>query len=752
MKKSFSAKNIFLKIFLPICAATFFSACDLFQETPKNFLEDYASVASVESYTLSASAVSQGAWQNIDSNADFTINYFVDNPGNHRLRAVIESPNSFLSDFVFPENNGLLQSWIEETTDEDGNVTRTSHTETDKNFLKSTFSIKIPQASLTGIDGDISQFDISPTVVLYRADFGEEERIQSSHTIHLRCNTPPAAIEGAVGQMIETGDVQKLVLAIKLPAFKSDDKYLTISENGRTHVFNAHFSNGDPSTDGWTISSVAPSGMEKTGAGKEPPAGANCFITTDINIKNRAPFGITLTLTDEGGLSSSLTFTSHGQQLSPPEPASVNTKLDQSESDGMATYILNAESGATIHYTVKKQGDTENYSEGSGASPLAIKLPAGTFDISAHATKPGFVDSEEFKKTVTVNSIVFFVSANGSDTSGDGSKSKPFASIAKAAVSFDPPPSNPEDAKIFLLTDLEITGNGKTYGFAFLQGCKGGNKGSRVTISFNLTTPNTSAFAVTGSVKMQDLNITQSNSSTSIASGILVETGTTLALKNVSISGMKTTNGAVEVNGILNILGGVKITGNTSAADSGKPLNLKLLTGKTITVQSGSLEGTQIGVSTQEKPTGNNSVIITSGYNVAGYEKSHLNSFTSDEGFELKVKSGEAALSASGGTITIVPPEEIKFSLDANSGDGSAITISATGDGTSLVIADFTTFVADIYLGSVPTGKKVNFKSSNPFKFEPSWNLDSGDYVIKITAIYGGKEFSDELTYNYTKP
>ena len=455
MKKVFSAKNIFLKIFC-ICASAFFPACDLFQESPKDFLEDYASIATVAKYEFSGEAILQGAYLNVGSDKDFKITYFVDNPGNHRLRAAIEFPNGLIlsdNDFDFPENAGLLRSWIEETIDGDGNVTRTTRTENETNFLKSMFSIKIPQASLAGIDGKVSQFNISPTVTLYRAEFGEELRTQSLHTIPLRCNSPPAPIEGAVGQMIVTGDVQKLVLAIKLPAsLKDDDKYLTVSENGQTHRFERPANATDfagATSSGWTIFSTEPQGMEATYDGGKTAAsiGANCFITTDIDIKGRAPFGITLTLTDEGDLSSSHTFTSHGQKCLPPTSPSTSP-LAQSESDGMATYTLNADTGATIHYTVKKQGSAENYSGGSGVSPLAIKLPAGTFDISAYATKPGFADSNVFKAdNITVTQSICFVSASGSDTSGDGSKSKPFATIAHAATSLNslvPPPSAPK--------------------------------------------------------------------------------------------------------------------------------------------------------------------------------------------------------------------------------------------------------------------------------------------------------------------
>ena len=715
-------------------------------------------------YEFSGEAILQGAYLNVGSDKDFKITYFVDNPGNHRLRAAIEFPNGLIlsdNDFDFPENAGLLRSWIEETIDEDGNPQQVTRTESGTDFLRSTFSIKIPQAFLEDIDGDVSQFNISPTVTLYRADFGEEKRMQSFHTIPLRCNSPPAPIEGAVGQMIVTGDVQKLVLAIKLPALKTDDKYLTVSENGRTHVFDAHFYDGEASSDGlWTISSTAPQGMEATydGGKTATSIGANCFITTNIDIKNLAPFGITLTLTDEGGLSSSLPFTSHGQKCLPPTSPSTSP-LSQSESDGMATYTLNAESGATIHYTVKKQGSV--YSGGSGVSPLAIKLPAGIFEISAYATKPGFADSNVFTDSnITVTPSVFFVSASGNDTSGDGSKSKPFATITHAATSLNslvPPPIGTE-TKIFLLSDLAITdnhtitlspANGTTLN---LRGCKDGSAGSRVTVSFKFSQGNiSSAFAIEGAVKMQDLTIKQTQDSTVINDGIAIHAGGTLSLKNVSVTEMKTRIGAVNLEGNnLNILGGVKIFGNTEE-NSTTPLNLYLPAGKTISLQQGSLEGTQIGVSTQADPAAA-PVPITSGYSAAGYRNAQLSSyFTSDAGFALKLESGEAALAASGGSIGIVAPKEITFSLNATSGNGSGITISVFGDGNPIDFADFTTCVGNIYLGSVSTGKHVDLKSNNTFSFDSKWNLDDGTYFINITGIYGGTEFSGVLTYEYKK-
>lgn len=770
MKKVFSAKNIFLKIFC-ICASAFFPACDLFQESPKDFLEDYASIATVASANIDVATISHNGWLNVGSDDDITITYIVDNPGNHRLRAAIEFPTPNVKDVAkidFPENAGLLRSWTEETIDENGNPQQVTRTESGTDFLLSTFSIKIPQASLAGIDGKVSQFNISPTVTLYRADFGEELRTQSFHTIHLRCNSPPAPIEGAVGQMIVTDDSQILVLAIKLPALKTDYndyKYLTVSENGRTHVFNAHFTNGDASSDGlWTIYSseqaVGGTLSPTYDGGKTATSiGANCFITTDIDIKGRAPFEITLTLTDEGGLSSSpCTFNSHGQKCLPPTSPSTSP-LTQSESDGMATYTLNAETGATIHYTVKKQGSAENYSGVSGVSPLTIKLPAGTFDISAHATKPDFVDSDVFTNSITVTPSVFFVSASGSDTSGDGSKSKPFATITHAATSLNslvPPPIAPENAKIFLLSDLEITdnhtitlspANGTTLN---LRGCKDGNAGSRVTVSFKFSQGNiSSAFVIQGAVQMQDLTIKQTQDSTVINDGIAIRSGNSLSLKNVSVTGMKTKIGAVNLEGNnLTILGGVKIFGNTEE-NSTTPLNLYLPTGKTISLKQGSLEGTQIGVSTQADPAAA-PVPITSGYSAAGYRNAQLSSyFTSDAGFALKLESGEAALAASGGSIGIVAPKEITFSLNATSGDGSAITVSAFGDGTLINdMTKFTTFTAEIYLGSVSTGNRVDLKSNNTFSFDSKWNLDDGKkYTIKITAIYGGTEFSGELEY-----
>ena len=304
------------------------------------------------------------------------------------------------------------------------------------------------------------------------------------------------------------------------------------------------------------------------------------------------------------------------------------------------------------------------------------------------------------------------------------------------------------------MSDLEITdnhtitlspANGTTLN---LRGCKDGSAGSRVTVSFKFSQGNiSSAFVIQGAVQMQDLTIKQTQDSTVINDGIAIRNGSTLSLKNVSVTEMKTRIGAVNLEGNrLSILGGVNITGNTTA--DGAPKNVYLPAGKTLPVQQGSLEGTQIGVSTAADPAAA-PVPITSGYSAAGYRNAQLSSyFTSDAGFALKLESGEAALAASGGSIGIVTPKEITFSLDATSGDGSAITVSAFADGDPLDFAGFTTFAGEVWSGVT----QLKRFSTNKFSFDSKWNLDDETTcTIKITAIYGGTAFNGDLTYVYTK-
>lgn len=778
MKNRIRQKINFIKIFLPICAAALLSACDLFQETPKDFLEDYGNIANVAKTEFSTEVVPQGAWHNIGSSGDVTINYIIENPGDHRLRAEVTFPNEIaLSEvsIVFPENDGLLRSWTEVVDDGAGSTTRT---ENETNFLTSTFSITFPQSLLDTIDGNISQFDISPTVMLYRTDFGAEERPQSSHTIRLLCNTPPEKISNAVGEKIVADENETLVLAIELPALKMDDKSLTVEENGRKHVFDLPISDGAKSSDGlWTISSAAPAGIEAATYDEDGKPimldSADCYITTDIDIKELAPFNIALTLTDEGGLTSQYSFTSHGRKLDAPYPTSAAT-LEQDESDGMAAYTLQATDGATIHYTVTQTSPVGGaYSDsGSGESSLEIKLPAGTFTIEAHAEKEGFVKSDDFTESVTVNPSVFFVRAEGDDASGNGSKSVPFATIKKAVDSFMSFALAPTSAKIFILDDIYI-GDGDAVSITgmnlTLRGCKDGNVGSRVTISCALTSG--SLFDIGGSASMLDLDISQTTDSIASggvdkaisvsnggtlnmenvsisgmkvsSSGILVESGGTLNLKNVSINGNTTSGGALRLEGDLNILGDVKITGNTAA--SGGSLNLYLPDGKTLAINSGSLSGTQIGISTRTDPTQVAPVIITSGH-YGGSDT--LGAYISDKDYALKLNaSNEVQLTLSGGsgTITPNPPATLTFSLSiANMSDGIEFTISAS-DGANAIAASDIIWALEIYQGSVSTGIRSN---SNIIKIPSSYS--AGTYVIKINARYSGQPYSDELNYKKT--
>ena len=753
MKNRISQKINFIKIFLPICAVALLSACDLLEESPKDFLEDYGSVAGVAKTEFSGETVSQGQWQNIGSSDDVTIKYSIENPGNHRLHAAVTFPDRVAPyvNIVFPENDDLLQA-----------------TETGTNFLRTTFNITFLQSFLAGIDGDVSKFDISPTVLLYRADFGAEERPQSSHTIRLQCNTPPEEISNAMGEkIVEADGSEKLVLVIELPALKMDDKYLTVEENGRKHVFDLPISDGAKSSDGlWTISSAAPAGIEAATYDENgkpiTPADRgwipNCYIITDIDIKELAPFDIALTLTDEGGLISRHSFTSHGRKLDMPYPTSATT-LEQDESDGMAAFTLQATDGATIHYTVTQTSPVGGaYSDlGSGTTPLEIKLPAGTFTIEAHAEKEGFARSDDFTESVTVNPSVFFVRAEGDDASGNGSKSAPFATIKKAVDSFMSFTPAPTSAKIFILSDLTISdATDKTIinlsgTDLLLQGCDDGNAGSRVTVSCAFS--NAEMFVInSGNVTMQDLVITQTSSS--ITQGILVDNGAHLGLKNVSISGMKTTTGAVNVHGKLNILGGVQITGNTNST-SGGALNLWLPSRRIINVTKGSLSGTSIGVSTETAPTQSAPVIITSGYG-SNYGVDIPSTFTSDKGYAFNVNAGEVELVASGGTIIVPPIQSIQFSFDRTnikieeSGNGSAITIYAfDGNGDPIDVANFTNWSWQLYQGSVFAGKKGESNKIENILSDSKFPSNT-TYVIKVTATYGGIQYSGDLHYKKT--
>ena len=729
-----------------------FSACNLLQETPGSFLEDYGSIATVANVDIrGGTQTQQGGWLNVGSDGDLTITYTIDNPGNHRLRAIVlPLPIDFTPDF--PENDDLLQTWIEKVPQGDGTVQDDPHTEDGEDFLKSTFKLKILGSDLDTIDGKSALCNISPTVILYRADFGEEERVQSRHTIALRCNTPPQAVEDAVGQKIPD---ETLVLAIKLPTLKDDDKYLIVSALGQTHTFSLPIYNGD-SSGGWMISSTAPTGMGKTwDGGPSAPAGANCYITTNINIKNRAAFAVHFTLQDELGLTSR-TYTlnpSHGAQLSPPyhttpgADASSITLTQDEESDGMATYILRADAG-TIHYTVSKKSGGE-YKSGSGASPLAIKLPAGEFSVSAVAKAAGFEDSEAFTQDITVTPNIFFVSASGSDASGDGSKSNPFATITKAQDSFGTLASG-STAKIFILNNLAINSPVTLSKNLLLQGAAGGTKGSRVTLTASLASSGT-AFAINGNVEMNAITLSQA-SSTPIASGINIASAGSLSLGNVTVTGMNTTSGAVVVEGTLTLKapGNVKITGNTS---SGKAKNVCLPTGKTINIMAGSLTGSQIGVFTEEKPDDTKMITITTGYGTAGYKITDLKTQLQGDEYEPIVYSGEVALTINGGgDIDVSPNMNIVFSFSStdstkgtDSGDGTNIQIYAFGDGNLLNISDFTTLTARITYYTGHYIKGVNLMNENPFSLGVN---DAGKYTISIEGPYkNGQSVSDEIYY-----
>ena len=315
----------------------------------------------------------------------------------------------------------------------------------------------------------------------------------------------------------------------------------------------------------------------------------------------------------------------------------------------------------------------------------------------------------------------------GSDTTGNGSKANPYATIQEAAKHFGdktPPVGGTADEpifenKIYVLTDM-------TYGAGLgsdvpcyyeIVGCNGGTLGSNVTFTFD--TPGDSGLYVAygQKIKLTHIDITQSSATANNYAAILVENSSTngvgelwmedcsiknmyakscsaiaaqgdVHLKNVEISDNKTvpptgvTSFGPAINsttGTVSVLGKVVVQNNTVELDDGaggyvyKEQNVWIgdnpyptpAVFHPIAVAGPLADGSKIGVTTYDP----SATVFTSGYTSAGNTAAPKTYFTSDAGMAVALTT-----SAPVGEAVLAVPTDLYVSGSSESPAGSDVT------------------------------------------------------------------------------
>ncbi len=799
-------KKIVFSVFASACVFS----CKNFESDLGSFFESYGNVASVKSVTYSRPLYTGDGSYAIDSDSDFTVSYIIDNPGKFPLIV----------------------------------ATNSSHIKLESNYLitRSYTAAELAALELGGgkITTSFSLIGIAPN--------GKYIPQSSYYGPDILCNSPPPAINNAMGQMQNdpaSSINERLVVCVQLPLLKGalDWKSFVVTDKRTETVHSYDFAKIDGSrtnaiqngteSNGWTIYNSAnpPSMMWPTYSGGPTFSwmtgeGAVYYIVTDVNnLSSVEPFQIALTLKDDSGLTNPIEIPSHAVKLAPPtcniNVASVSNTLDQAYVEFIIHAPANA-SDATLHYAIadssgnpvadtsgsatehvgdatfrlypKINGVPETYTisqayatktgwmdsddaaatfggggtisvtgvqlsaptcnlvdgqtypqetelvitspeaadvgwiyninggafiAGSAPSPASIRLEeAGAYAFAYYTQKDYYEKSANVNLSFDVSLTALYVASYGLDTNA-GTKAYPFGTIQHAIDTFaaGSSPSSPDNS-VYILDDMTSI-NGLTSmgsGYVNIVGCNGGESG----------VPGTPVALFCAHDKT-----------------VIQLSGGTMSLRAVSITGISgTSNGAVYVSGGTFILKDkVTITGNKKSDASA--MNVNIGSG-VITVDAAGLGGTKVGVTSASAPSIGSPVEITSGYgaSVSATDNPALH-FASDNaiyGIGLNAAGTEAALVTGGGSIDVGDIASVTF---AATGSAGVYTVKATATPTSGspldITSEVTAWTLKLYYLNTYTGMT---SATNTMDLSA---LGEGTYIMKISAVYGGKTYSGEV-------
>ena len=829
-------KKIAFSIFAFFAAATFFS-CDSFDNyfdyNIGGLFESYGNVATVTAVQYSRPPVESDGKLNIDSSADFTVSYLIDNPGNFTLYVSGYSYNSTLTVL----NNRLITRTV-----------TASQLESMENSSWNSIATSLTIMAITQSGNFLPQSEYT----------GPE----------IYCNSPPPKINNALGQM-QTDPAasinERLVIAFQLPQryeivpstdpsilpmYKDvcrDWKNLVVTDKrtGTARAFDFEcydnvsnfLSKGtiaDGTTaDGWVIhnSSNPPSPLGPTYSGgpsfsPSMSEGDVYYLVTDIdNLSSLEPFQIELTIKDAGGMTNPVEISSHAVKLLPPtcniSVASVVNTLDQA----YVEFIIHApanSSDATLHFAItnsngdpvadtsgsetehvgdatfrlypKTDGSAETYTigqayatktgwgdsddaastfgsggtitvtgaqlswptcnlvggqtypqetelvltspeaadvgwtynigggspvTGSAPSPASIRLEeAGAYAFVFYAQKDYYEKSASVHMSLDVSLTALYVASYGLDTNA-GTKAYPFGTIQHAIDTFaaGSTPASPANT-IYILTDMTSI-NGLTSmgsGYVNIVGCKGGASGVPGTPVALFCAHDVTVIGLSGG---------------------------TMSLRAISITGIDgTSNGAVNfAGGTLILKDKVTITGNKKS--DGTAMNVNIGSG-VITVDANGISGTKVGVTSAAVPALGSPVEITSGYGASASATDnpalHFASDNASYGIGLNAAGTEAALITGGGSIGVDDIASVTFAATESAGVYSVKATATPTSGSPLdITSEVTAWTLKLYYLNTYTGMT---SVTNTMDLSA---LGEGTYIMKISAVYGGKTYSGEV-------
>ncbi len=456
----------------------------------------------------------------------------------------------------------------------------------DKSIVRLTFK----QGFLRGREElrSLENKDISGTVSFYEPMSG---RIFDSYDVNLHANSAPPAVLNPCFQLSSSGADGKYIVCFYMPKvrevgnrtgatnplhsdtynFYVNGEHLYINDNTtdqkvyKTRTVGETSITYDDEDDRFTTTKPDMTSLQDGGfTFSESECPAEYFPlyfetgwTPDANNTTTC----TLTITDDDGLSSSVSISNKAKQLTPPVFDIIDNTTYQADEDsglyilhishnGLCTDDTACGSGVTINYTITETDNKKVFVDGtlstisgSARDMATISLPRGNYKISATVFKNYYITSEaaEVSGVKVRMPAVFYVREDGQDIDANGAKDVPYRTIQYAIDTFTAGIAAGEYeadsiCDIRLLSDLTAPDdfNWNDNNGAFINTPESGFTGTLKISGWNgkytidLEGQNYSGFIINGAtVNLEKLNLINNGGFIRVNSG-------TLIMKNVS--------------------------------------------------------------------------------------------------------------------------------------------------------------------------------------------------------------------------
>ena len=644
--------NKIIKTSAVLLLAAFSFSCQLFDNDVNDFMEKYTETAGIEEHELSEQTYLDAYGHTcINSKKDLEVTLYMRNPKRFEMIPSVDFSN------LDPE---ISRSEIQ--------IQQTS---------SDSLHLTIPQSFLIAAD---EGKNITGSFTLYEPMSG---RIFVGYDIPLYCNTVPPKVEVPT---IINNNGQNFVIAFDMPApeelalrhkdiasvtINNTDYPISINEDGSFTIDNPRFTR-EPET---SFVFINDKDFTQT-------TNSVYFQTTDPFIQGDKSY--TIGLKDSAGLMETVFTSTSISRLSRPSSVDIDGFVYPNNSNEMVSGSLtepfqitlnppttdhkgNTVADTTLHYTVYKGTSmvATVFREGTTNQAETLSLEPGTYFIEAYATKTNYEQSAVYRLTFRIVDNAIFVSENGSDITGDGTRELPFQTLSKAM----------EDVDIRNMPSANVT--------IYLDGTLRG--------ATNISAAQTRSITLTKKTGGADVVIDAQSAGTALN----ITTSVPVILRNMTITGGNGVNG-----GAIKIAGGadvrlhsdVTITGNTATgkggaiyADTSATLNIG--SGVTISSNHAGSDGGAFYFGNSTEVTIDSSISITNNTSGGDGGAVYIGNSANVTFTESATLTGNTA-SGSGGAVYIGNSSTVNF-------DSSAVITgnTATGNGGAVYIGNSSTIV-----------------------------------------------------------